>query len=152
APESGKSGVLFHGMAGAGKSACALELAYTHEQAFERLIWHKAPDEDHDITMALNDFALTLEGALPRLAFVAKLAGPRAFASFLPQLTSFVARYRVLIVLDNAESLLSSGGAWRDPRWGELIDALSEHEGYGRLVITTRTRPAALDARMVVEP
>src|SRR2546430_172843 len=34
APESSRSGVLLHGMAGAGKTACALELAYTHEQSF----------------------------------------------------------------------------------------------------------------------
>jgi CHAT domain len=33
AAESGKSGVLFHGMAGAGKTSCALELAYQHESA-----------------------------------------------------------------------------------------------------------------------
>jgi hypothetical protein len=29
-------------MPGAGKTACALELAYTHEHAFERLVWFKA--------------------------------------------------------------------------------------------------------------
>ena len=37
AERSGYSGVLFHGMAGAGKTACALELAYTQEDNFRLL-------------------------------------------------------------------------------------------------------------------
>jgi DNA helicase TIP49 (TBP-interacting protein) len=37
------AGVLLHGMPGGGKTACALELAYTHEHAFDRLVWYKAP-------------------------------------------------------------------------------------------------------------
>ena len=32
APDSEQSGVLFYGMAGSGKTACALELAYRHER------------------------------------------------------------------------------------------------------------------------
>ena len=36
APRSGAAGVLLYGMPGGGKTACALELAYTHEHAFER--------------------------------------------------------------------------------------------------------------------
>ena len=47
---SGVPGVLLHGMPGGGKTACALELAYTHEHAFDRLVWFKAPDEGQDIT------------------------------------------------------------------------------------------------------
>ncbi len=35
--------VLLHGMPGGGKTACALELAYNHEHAFDRLVWYKAP-------------------------------------------------------------------------------------------------------------
>ena len=58
---SGVPGVLLYGMPGGGKTACATELAYTHEHAFDRLVWFKAPDEGQDITGALTDFALTLE-------------------------------------------------------------------------------------------
>ena len=65
APRSGAAGVLLHGMPGGGKTACALELAYTHEHAFERLVWFKAPDEGLDIADALTGFALTLETGLP---------------------------------------------------------------------------------------
>ncbi|MGH8903906.1 MAG: CHAT domain-containing protein, partial [Egibacteraceae bacterium] len=65
APGRDRTGVLFVGMAGAGKTACALELAYGHEHSFARLVWHKAPDEDQDITAALTNLALDLERQLP---------------------------------------------------------------------------------------
>ena len=39
----GVGGVLFHGMAGAGKTACALELAYTHQDSFQLLAWPAGP-------------------------------------------------------------------------------------------------------------
>jgi len=117
APRSGASGVLLYGMPGAGKSACALELAYTHEHTFEKLVWFKAPDEGSDITSSLTDFALTLERALPGLQFVHLLEDPGKLRGFLPQLTELCERRRVLIVVDNAESLLTESGQWRDDRW-----------------------------------
>ena len=43
APGSGIPGVILHGMPGGGKTACALKLAYTHEDTFDRLIWFKGP-------------------------------------------------------------------------------------------------------------
>jgi hypothetical protein len=57
-------------MAGAGKTACALELAYTHEASFPRLVWYQAPLEGHDITSALTNLALDLEAQLPGLKMV----------------------------------------------------------------------------------
>ena len=74
APPSGVPGVLLYGMPGGGKTACALELAYTHEHAFDRLVWFKAPDEGLDIIGALTDFALTLERELPGFQMVHVLA------------------------------------------------------------------------------
>jgi hypothetical protein len=64
ADESGIPGVVLRGMPGGGKTACALELAYTHEHAFERLVWYKAPDSDMEISGALTQFALALERSL----------------------------------------------------------------------------------------
>jgi CHAT domain len=43
---SGIPGVLLHGMPGGGKTACALELTYGHEHAFEQIIWYKAPTRE----------------------------------------------------------------------------------------------------------
>jgi tetratricopeptide (TPR) repeat protein len=69
----------------------------------------------------------------------------------VPKLTEFLERSRVLLVLDNLESLLTDAGDWRDERWGVLINALTGHGGLGRVVLTSRRRPRTLDARVRVE-
>jgi hypothetical protein len=67
APESGKSGILFHGMAGGGKTACALELAHLYRdlERFTAFAWYRAPEEGKDIGGALVNLALALERQLP---------------------------------------------------------------------------------------
>jgi tetratricopeptide (TPR) repeat protein len=141
ARDSKEPGVLLHGMPGGGKTACALELAYTHEHAFDRLVWYKAPDEGMDITSALTDFALTLERELPDFQMIHVLADDAKLNAFAPLLTELAERHRVLLVLDNIESLLSDGGQWRDKRWGTVITALCGHNGLGRVVLTSRRLP-----------
>jgi len=116
AAESGVPGVLLHGMPGGGKTACALELAYTHEHAFDRLVWFKAPDEGQDIRAALTDFAQTLERDLAGFQMAHLLTDEARLTAFLPQLTELVEQKRVLIVIANIESLLTEGGRWRDDR------------------------------------
>jgi len=145
AERSGASGVLFYGMAGAGKTACALELAYTQEDNFRVLAWYKAPDEGHDITTALTDLALVLESKLPGLKLAHLLHDTGTLRTFLPTLTEFDERSRMLVVIDNIESLLTDTGEWRDARWGLVIDALTGHAGLSRVVLTSRRRPAQLD-------
>jgi CHAT domain-containing protein len=81
APRSKVPGVLLHGMPGGGKTACALELAYTHEHAFEVLVWFKAPDTGLEIADALARFALTLENRLPGLQMVHLLEDPATAGS-----------------------------------------------------------------------
>ena len=151
AERSGASGVLFYGMAGAGKTACALELAYTQEDNFRVLAWYKAPDEGHDITTALTDLAVVLEQKLPGLKLAHLLDDADALGAFLPALTEFAERSRVLVVIDNIESLLTEQGEWRDGRWGLLIGALTGHAGLSRVVLTSRRRPARLDGRVRTE-
>jgi hypothetical protein len=135
-------GVLLRGMPGGGKTACALELAYTHEHAFDRLVWFKAPDEGQDILGALADFALTLENELPGFQMAHLLADKDKLTAFLPRLTELAERRRVLIVIDNLESLLTESGQWRDDRWGKVVTALCAHRGLGRLIVTSRRMPS----------
>jgi hypothetical protein len=144
AAESGIPGVLLHGMPGGGKTACALELAYGHEHAFEQLIWYKAPDAGMAIDGALTDFALTLERYLDGFQMAHKCVSAETLAAFLPKLTEMMERFRLLIVIDNAESLLTDSGAWRDERWGQVVGALTGHAGLGRLILTCRRVPAGL--------
>ena len=146
APRSGALGVLLYGMPGGGKTACALELAYTHEHAFEQLVWFKAPDEGLDIADALTRFALSLETGLPGLQMVHLLA------AFLPQLTELLERHRLLIVVDNTESLLTESGQWRDVRWAAVVAAMTGHGGLSRVVLTSRRTPQSLDGRVQALP
>jgi hypothetical protein len=108
--ESGIPGVLLHGMPGGGKTACALELAYTHEDAFEALIWFKAPNEGMAIAGSLTDSALTMERHIDGLPMIDKLADNAKLDAFLPVLTELMERTRLLLVIDNAESLFTDSG------------------------------------------
>ena len=154
AAESENSGVLFHGMAGAGKTSCAVELAYQHQAAgrFQAYVWYKAPDPDKDIQLALRDLALAMEKQLPGFAMVHVVDSVAALKTWLPRLTELLENNAVLVVLDNLESLLSGSGQWRDERWGMLIEALLTPGGLSRTVLTSRVRPAGLPPSTEIVP
>ena len=142
AAESGVPGILLHGMPGGGKTACALELAYGHAGDFESLAWYRAPDEGMDISGALTDFALALQRDVPGVRMLDALADDAKLAAFAPTLTELLRQRRLLLVLDNVESLLTEDGQWQDARWRRVTDALCGHAGRGRVILTSRRRPA----------
>lgn len=149
ATESGKTGVLFYGMAGAGKTACALELAYGYDpqnvERFAAFVWHEAPKENHDMADALTRLALSMETQLPGLELVGLMDEPREFETkALPYLRWLMANNAILLVLDNLEGLLTTQGEWRDQRWDVLLKTLLEHTGPSRLVLTSRRLPVSL--------
>lgn len=148
ASASGRSTVFLHGMAGAGKTTCALELAYRHRDSFTALAFWQAPTREGEWESALADFANRLEIQLGGYGFrMASHIGTEAsLNAFLPRLQSIMANQGILLVLDNLESLLTPAGAWRDPRWAGLIAALTSHDGESRVVLTSRIPPAALVA------
>jgi tetratricopeptide (TPR) repeat protein len=154
-PKSQFRGVLFHGMAGAGKTACALELAYRYEDIrFEAMAWHQAPSEGHDIEGALAQFAIALETQIKGLTLTHVIDDAEKLERFLPRLRHLMANRSLLIVLDNIESLLSENGEWRDPLWAQFTNALIDHNGLSRLVMTSRVPPSELrdNPRIKVEP
>jgi hypothetical protein len=144
ASRSGVPGVVLQGMPGGGKTACALELAYGQAHAFDRLIWYKAPDEGKDISGALTGLAFTLERYFDDFQMAHVLADESQLAAFLPRLTELMRQNRLLLVIDNAESLLTTDGQWHDKQWGAVTDALTAHAGPGRLILTSRRAPAGL--------
>lgn len=151
-------GVIFYGMAGAGKTSCALELAYRHERdRFQGYVWHKAPIVGADISNALVNFLLDIENqlGLSELALTAFVDEPAKFkARTLPRLREFLAHNAILICADNLESLLTPTNGWRDEKWGWLMDALLDHAGVSRVILTARQLPATLarHPRLQCEP
>src|SRR4029453_14975836 len=59
----------------------------------------------------------------------------------LPRLRGALRDNAVLVVIDNAETLLTDARTWRDPLWGLLIDTLVAHGGLSRLGGTSRHTP-----------
>jgi hypothetical protein len=154
APGSGKTAVLLHGMAGAGKTACALELAYRHADVFAAAAFWQAPTREDEWASALADFANRLDIQLGDYGFtMASHIGTVAdLEAFLPRLRQVMAASGMLLVLDNLETLLTPEGGWRDPRWGQLIAALTGHGGESRVILTSRITPSGLGPGVVTLP
>jgi CHAT domain len=154
APGSGRTTVLLHGMAGAGKTASALELAYRHADGFPAVAFWQAPTRDDEFASALPDLAASLEAQLGRYGFTmtGHIGTAAALEAYLPQLQFLMHNNGVLLVLDNLETLLTPEGTWRDPRWEPLIAALTSHGGESRLIMTSRVPPAGLGPGVLVLP
>jgi hypothetical protein len=146
AVDSEHIGVLFHGMAGAGKTSCAVELAYHHQAAarFRAFVWYQAPEPSKDIALALRDFALAMELQLPLFSMVHVVDQIDSLKNWLPKLSQMLSDNAILIVLDNLESLLTDAGDWRDERWGLVVSAMFESGGLSRVLMTSRVRPSNL--------
>jgi hypothetical protein len=153
ASASGRTGVVFHGMAGSGKTACALEVAYGQRDNFSALIWWRCPGADADpatIEASLLDFANRLDQTLgTSLAGVAH--DTARLDQALPGLTLAMAQTATLVAIDNVESLLTDQETWNDPRWEKLVEALVAQGGHGRLILTARRAPATVPQGMIVE-
>ncbi|MGH3853032.1 MAG: hypothetical protein ACRDR6_05950 [Pseudonocardiaceae bacterium] len=142
-------------MAGAGKTACALELAYRHQQVFEALAFWSAPTDPEQFGDGLRRLAVAWEAQLGGYGFtmVDKIATLADLDRFLPRLRALLTETGLLLVLDNLETLLTPEGQWRDPRWAPLMDALTSHDCESRVILTSRILPAGLDAnRVLVRP
>jgi len=156
APDSPHRGICFYGMAGAGKTACALETTYRHESdRFAAQVWYRGPEQGREIATALGDLLFEIERQLdnPNLGLAQYLDEPAKFRAFLlPRLKDLLERHALLLVLDNLENLLTQAGDWRDPLWGDLIAALFAHGGHSRTLLTSRRLPARLPETCRAEP
>jgi hypothetical protein len=156
AKDSEKRGVLFQGMAGAGKTSCALETAYHQSRShrFMHFVWHQAPKENKEIEGALVKLALDMEQQLsPGFKMAHLVDRADEFRAWLPVLSEILEQNAILIVLDNLENLLTSDGGWKDERWGWLVDALLNHDGLSRVILTSRKLPKDLtgNLRLIIE-
>jgi tetratricopeptide (TPR) repeat protein len=152
APASGRTAVVFHGIAGVGKTTCAVELAYRHQRGFDALAFWSAPTDPDQFGDALHLLALAWEAQLADYGFamLEEMATLQRLRNFLPTLTAVLAEVNLLLVLDNLETLLTPKGQWRDPRWAPLIGALTDHQGPSRVILTSRIVPAGLNPDTVL--
>ena len=143
-------------MAGAGKTACALELAYHQRRSprFRGFVCHEAPREGSEIEGALSKLALDMEKQLPGFKMAHLVDRAEDFRAWLPVLSEMLEQNSVLIVLDNLENLLTDDGCWKDDRWGWLVKSLLDHEGLSRIILTSRKLPKELveNGRLLIEP
>ena len=158
APRSAQRGVLFHGIPGGGKTACALEVSYRHaEGRFQGYVWYRAPESDSDIAAELFNLLFEIERQLsaPDLGLTTSLDHPERFRFFtLPRLRALLQEKSLLLVLDNLETLLTESNRWRDSLWGDLLATLLDHGGLSRVILTSRRMPADLErnSRLQAEP
>jgi hypothetical protein len=145
-PGSGSTAVLLLGMPGIGKTACALELAYLHQNQFSAVAFWRPPAES-DPELVLRSLADTLHKQLGQSG--AGFAPPprwgiRRWSTYTRRLRGDLRAGRVLVIVDNLEELLQPGGGWRDSRWTAMFDALAAHGGGSRLVATSRFAPSSI--------
>ncbi|MGB7799109.1 MAG: hypothetical protein WBL53_23060 [Pseudonocardiaceae bacterium] len=152
APSCGRRAVVFHGMAGVGKTTCAVELAYRRQRGFVALAFWSAPTDPDQFGEALRLLAVVLDVQLGDHGFVMveEIATLERLDNVLPTLTAVFADAGLLLVLDNLETLLTPDGHWRDRRWVPLIGALTDHQGPSRVILTSRIVPAGLNPDTVL--
>ncbi len=152
APASGRTAVMLHGTAGAGKTTCAVELAYRHQGGFAVVAFWSAPTDPDSSDDALRQLAVALDERLAEHGFsiLAEIATVERLDAVLPTLTTVFADAGLLLVLDNLDTVLTCDGQWRDLRWALLISALTRHQGPSRVILTSRIVPAGLDSDAVL--
>ena len=146
AAHSEVSAVVLYGAAGVGKSAAAVELAHTLEAEFRHIAWHEVTEQDS--AAALVSCMVNIGGQIPEMQVDDLTADPRALRRGLDTVRAFMRRERTLIVLDNAELLLTSTGKWSHDHWQLFIDALTAPGGQSRLLVTSRRRPTQIHAAL----
>ncbi|WP_021593713.1 CHAT domain-containing protein [Actinomadura welshii] len=147
----GATALILHGLPGMGKTSLALELADLERTDFGDVLWCEVPDDEIGRDHALTDLTEMLRSGLPDVDLTGVLEASDGRSDRLPALTSAMAAARVLVVVDGVEALLTGSGHWRDSRWAALLTALADHEGRGRVVMTSRTLPESPPPGTTVE-
>src|SRR5919199_1821687 len=129
------------GLGGVGKTTLAVKLAEQIQNEFEYLIWRSlrnAPPIQELLADLIKFLSNQQETDLPE-----------TIDGKISRLLEYLRASRCLLVLDNAESILSSGGRAGTYRegyegYGQLFSCIGETRHQSCLVLTTREKPRGL--------
>ena len=132
------------GMGGVGKTALAAKLAEQIQSKFDYTIWRSlrnAPPCETLLAELIKFFSREQEVSLPE-----------TIEAQISCLMDYLAHYRCLLILDNAESILCEGklaGSYRQgyQGYGQLLRRMSEQRHDSCLVLTSREKPVGLAAK-----
>ena len=132
--------VALVGMGGIGKTALSIKLAEQVQDKFEYVIWRSLRDAPPVKALLAN----LIQFLSDEQETEANL--PESVGDTISRLIYYLRKQRCLLVLDNGESLLSSGsraGQYRQgyEGYGELIRRVGEANHRSCLVLTTREKP-----------
>ena len=140
-------GVVLVGPAASTRS-CALELAYEHRDDFQALVWHQGPTASSDVPGSFDDLIRSLDRQLVNLHMADQVDTDQALHDFMPKLSGLLRTRLVLLVIADVDMLLTSQGNWTNPSWQLVIEAMYEHTGGSRLIITSNHAPLGTGDRM----
>jgi hypothetical protein len=135
--------VALQGIGGIGKSTLAVKLALQIQTEFEIVVWRSlrnAPPLE-ELLESILSFLLRVRGEEPMI--------PSSLDGRLSKLMECLRSSRCLLILDNAETILSSGeraGQCRDGYEGysQLLQTVGEVPHQSCLLLTTREKPSAI--------
>ncbi len=137
--------VAILGMGGIGKTALSVKLAEQSQGEFEYLIWRSLRNAPpvQDLLVQLLQFLSDQQETEANL--------PKDLSGRISRLINYLRSSRCLLVLDNAETILSSGegtncylaGYYRNgyEGYGELLRRVGEARHQSCLVVTSREKP-----------
>lgn len=142
--------VAIIGMAGIGKTTIAVRIAEQIQDEFEYLVWRclttsrsasTRPDNPPPLSEILVDIISFLSGEQSTDL-------PNNVDDLISKLLNVLRQHRVLLILDNWETVLGGDGAGRYQtgyeKYGELLRRIAQQNHKSCLVITSQERPETL--------
>lgn len=136
--------ILLLGMGGIGKTTLAIKVAHQVQSDFEFVIWR-----------SLRNAPPALELLVDLIKFLAQeqdVEPPHSAEAACLLLLQYLRKYRCLLILDNAETLLQAGNRYGHYQsgyedYGRLFQEIGETAHLSCLIVTSRERPRELVPR-----